>query len=414
MATRLRKRFQLRSSFATYTATELLGQGGGGRVFGIEDQDGTRLACKILELDRATAERRQRFKNEYRFCSTTDHPNVIRMTDHGVSEEGAPFVVMPRYPGSLRGKLAQTFDPAGALRIFSDILNGVEAAHLKGVTHRDLKPENILITSDGAAVVADFGISRFTAEDLYTAVETREASRLANFVYAAPEQRHRGRDVGLAADLYALGLILNEIFTGHVPHGTDFVTIGSLQPDYVYLDDIVSQLIRQQPSDRFSSIDALKVELLGRRNAFVARQQLNAVTKQVVPTAIVVDPLIDEPVRIVGADWDEGGTLSIEFNHDLNPRWVGALRNMGSYASVMGKDPDAFSFSGRYGRIGARGDEVQRIIDHFKNWLPKASAVYEMSVRREKEEREERTRRSIEEARRRAEERARVLDDLKI
>ena len=70
----------------------------------------------------------------------------------------------------------------------------MEAAHLKKVVHRDLKPENFLYSSSqNRIVVADFGIARFQEEELYTAVETKAEDRLANFQYASPEQRKRGR-----------------------------------------------------------------------------------------------------------------------------------------------------------------------------------------------------------------------------
>ena len=79
------------------------------------------------------------------------------------------------------------------LPLFSQLLNGVEAAHLRKVIHRDLKPENILYDPRGnRVIVADFGIAQFQEEELYTAVETKAEDRLANFQYAAPEQRKRG------------------------------------------------------------------------------------------------------------------------------------------------------------------------------------------------------------------------------
>ena len=91
------------------------------------------------------------------------------------------------------------------LPLFSDVLDGVEAAHFLKVIHRDLKPENLLVTMPSRrVVVADFGVAHFEEEDLYTAVETREAERLANFLYSAPEQRARGRDVDCRADVFAL------------------------------------------------------------------------------------------------------------------------------------------------------------------------------------------------------------------
>ena len=80
------------------------------------------------------------------------------------------------------------------------------------VVHRDLKPENILIDPERERlVIANLGIALFQQEEIYTALETRDITRPANLQYAAPEQRHRGRQVTRQTDIYTLGLILNEM-----------------------------------------------------------------------------------------------------------------------------------------------------------------------------------------------------------
>ena len=92
--------------------------------------------------------------------------------------------------------LSQGIQPEKALMYFSQLLDGVVAAQLLEVVHRDLKPENILFDErNNKLLVTDFGIAQFKEEDLYTAVETKETDRLANFQYAAPEQRIRGGKV---------------------------------------------------------------------------------------------------------------------------------------------------------------------------------------------------------------------------
>lgn len=121
---------------------------------------------------------------------------------------------------------------------------------MRGIVHRDLKPENILVQGDLLAV-ADFGTDSFTDDLILTRVETQPTQRLANFQYAAPEQRVPGK-VGVPADIYALGLMLNELFTGSVPHGTSYKTISSVAKDLGFLDPIVAEMIRQTPADRVS------------------------------------------------------------------------------------------------------------------------------------------------------------------
>lgn len=99
---------------------------------------------------------------------------------------------MPLFDVSLRTLMREGVDPEKILPYFGQILDGIEAAHLFKVVHRDLKPENILFhKGTGTRVIADFGIAHFQEERLITAVETKDGDRLANFLYAAPEQRVR-------------------------------------------------------------------------------------------------------------------------------------------------------------------------------------------------------------------------------
>lgn len=205
----------------TYSVTGVIGEGGSGRVFAVTDSAGEVYALKCLFPDLSTTQKRKRFKNEVDFCSKQWHQNVIQIKDSGLVEwenVKVPFYVMPYLPGTLRKLLEQRIAPTRTLPLFSQILDGVEAAHLLGVIHRDLKPENILYDpSRDRLVVADFGIAHFEEELLATAVATKAGERLANLSYSAPEQRTRGAKVDQRADIYALGLILNEMFTGGRP-----------------------------------------------------------------------------------------------------------------------------------------------------------------------------------------------------
>jgi serine/threonine protein kinase len=125
-----------------------------------------------------------------------------------------------------------------------------------------LETRNVLVLEGSRLAIADFGVARFAEEELYTLVETGKNTRLANFLYAAPEQRNREADVDQRADIYALGLILNEMFTREIPHGTGYKVIGSVAPQYAYLDDLVTQMLRQSPDDRPASIEVVKRELI--------------------------------------------------------------------------------------------------------------------------------------------------------
>lgn len=384
----LKKPINLDTTFGSYTATDLIGEGGAGRVYGGVDQDGTSVAIKMLAAERTSIDKRKRFKNEIGFLLRAKHENIVNVLDHGVysKKEGdvlQPFYVMHRYAGNLRDQIDSGLAPEFAFELFNQLINGVEAAHLNGVIHRDLKPENVLF--DGVTkrlAVADFGVADFTDELLVTLVETKATQRLANFLYAAPEQRIRGGTVGVPADIYALGLILNELFTGSVPHGTEFKQIGSVAPDFAFLDEIVASMLRQNPADRPASIAALKSLIQKSKFEAVTQQKISAISKTVVPEGTIDDPLAFEPPKLIDAVWDNG-RLTLTLDRPVSNAWVQALRNLGNYSSVMGIGPETFQFSGDKVSVACPDHSAQNVINHFKPWLPKATQILKLDLEHE-------------------------------
>lgn len=414
--TKLRKPIEFATAFSSYRAIELIGEGGTGRVYGgIEDGTSAIIAIKLLPPDKATKEKRKRFENEFAFCSQNIHPNIIHMLDAGVFNDGgaaSPFVVMPRYDGSLRKLATDLASDEERFKIIMAILDGVEAAHLRGVIHRDLKPENILYSDEGAViVVADFGIARFREEELYTAVETRDGSRLANFLYAAPEQRIRGGYVGPQADIYALGLMMNELFTGQTPYGTEYRQVGDVAPDLAFLDPIIASMIRQDAQQRPSSIQTLKKELIAANRRDVVLQRLSETERKVIPTTEIDDVLVKEPPEIIDADWDRG-TLTLTLDKPVTQEWIAALHNIGNYASVVGAGPQDFHFRGNQAYVSVSGNSAQAVINHFKSWLPRASQVLRQRLRVQRDREERAVRDQLRREREALEERERVLREL--
>lgn len=386
------KSITIETAFNTYALGNILGEGGAGRVFAADDASGRQWAAKILNPKRVTSERRKRFKNEILFSQHTRHPNIVPVVDHGVAPPPvgpAPFYVMPRYTGSLRTLLPRLGDADRRLRCFDQILSGMEAAHLAGVVHRDVKPENVLFDEKtDTLVVADFGVAHFTDEELYTAAETALDTRLANFLYAAPEQRVRGQRVDARADIYALGLLLNELFTGNVPHGTAYRTVAEKFPDYAWVDALVESMLRQQLDQRPESIAHVKRALIAYKQDYVIRQRLDELTNAAVSTTAITDPLADAPPKLVDFEWAKG-QLTLVLSHAVNPTWVHALQNMGGFSAVWRKEPEMFTFSGNKAQISAPEHEAQNIIDHFKKWLPRATAKYRELLERERRDAEE-------------------------
>jgi serine/threonine protein kinase len=399
----------------TYSVTGIVGEGGSGRVFAVKDSTGASSALKCLFPQLSTTQKRKRFKNEIDFCSKQRHRNIIQVIDSGLvvwGEAKTPFYIMPLLSATLRTLCEQGIPHARVLPLFSQVLNGVEAAHLLGVTHRDLKPENILYNSDhDLLMIADFGIAHFEEDLIATAVETKAGEKLANLRYSAPEQRVKGATVDERTDVYALGLILNEMFTNAVPQGAGYTTIGAMASDYLYLDALVERMIQQAPNARPANLQEVKKELIGRKNSFVALQQLDAKRREVVPVNV---PGRVAPVRLVSADW-KIGELILELDRVPEPGWVQRfVQPRVGYTSVWGASPEAFQFSEKTATVRADERVAQQIIDHFKQYLEMATSGYQADLEAEAKHREQEQRRNLELAVAEAEKRERILKKLKV
>ena len=192
-----------------YRILGLLGRGGMGEVYRADDlRLGQTVALKFLPADLARdAGRLARFHGEVRLARQVSHPSVVRVYDLG-DFEGHPFLSMEYIDGEnlsilLRriGRLPQD----KATEVARQICAGLAAAHERGVVHRDLKPGNVMIDGRGRARIADFGLAGVLGTD--------DGTRAGTPAYMAPEQ-FRGGDTGVASDIYALGLVLYELYTG--------------------------------------------------------------------------------------------------------------------------------------------------------------------------------------------------------
>ncbi len=414
---RLKTSLVFETAFSTYTADEVIGEGGAGRVYAAQAADGSQVAVKLLAEERASKEKRGRFKNEIAFLAKNKHRNIVTVIDYGLirtSNASGPFYVMPRYGCSLRDLMRQGIAPDKAFPFFAQLLDGVEAAHLQSVVHRDLKPENVLFNREtDTLAVADFGIARFTEDLLATMVETAPTQRLANFLYASPEQRSQGQSIEKTADIYSLGLLLNELFTGVVPHGTDYKQIGSVLPALAYLDQLVAQMIRQAPRERPESIGELKSRIQQYQAEAVSLQRLSEISGTVVPTTLVDDPLTITPVKIVAFDWN-GRILTLTLDKAVSQPWVEALNNMGSYSSAWNCGPESFSFLGNLAKVNADESQIQLIIDNFKAWMPKVTSTLKYRLEQAAQRADSELREKLRREKEAEEKRLRVLRDIKI
>ncbi len=199
---------------ARYQIIGLLGKGGMGEVYRANDLTLDQpVALKFLPESMARdAAMLARFHNEVRVARQVSHPNVCRVYDLG-EVNGQPYLSMEYIDGEDLGSLLRRIGrlPVDkALEFARRICAGLAAAHDKGVLHRDLKPSNIMVDSQGRVFITDFGLAAVTGE-------LREAqAREGTPAYMAPEQL-AGREVTARSDIYALGLVLYEMFAGKRP-----------------------------------------------------------------------------------------------------------------------------------------------------------------------------------------------------
>jgi len=391
-----------------------LGEGGSGRVFEVKNEANERFALKCLSPEKISTEKRKRFKNEINFCSKFEHRNIIQVLDSGISVvkgTKCPFYVMPKFRQNLRDLLQHGIPKAEVLHLFNQILDGIDAAHKSRVFHRDLKPENILYDpTANLLVIADFGIAHFEEDFIATPVETKVGAKMANMGYSAPEQRVKGGKVDHRADIFALGLILNEMFTGSVPHGMGYQTIGSIAPEYAYLDALVEWMIQNVADARPDSIDTIKMELIARGNVFVALLKADAKTKEIVPA---FEAGIIEPIKLTSADWDNG-RLILELNRTPELGWTQRFKqpNAGSWGSIMGSGPEFFNFNGTRAVVAADEGSAQQIIDYTKRYIEMANLGYQNDLDMKARQEEQAYRQKLKQELAAAEARARIVSKL--
>jgi hypothetical protein len=207
------------------------------------------------------------------------------------------------------------------------------------------------------------------------------------------------------------------MFTGEVLHGVGHKTIGEVAPAFSYLDDLVTKMVGWSPDARPASIDVVKQELISRHKDFISRQKISELENTVISTSEVDDPLILDPVKVTGVDWDNG-RLTVTLNHIVSTPWVEAFRNIGSFSYQFGSEPHSWSFQRNTASVSAAAHAVQQILDNFKEYIDTTNRDYANKQIRDAREQELKMRRELQERlaneRKRIAEREQVLAKLKL
>ncbi len=268
-----------------YQLVSIIGAGGFGVIYLAHQVFLDRLvAIKMLKSNLASAKARIRFHQEGKASSALHHPAIVAINDFGIDDLDRPYMVMEYVEGVTLSDVIReriTLNVAEALPIFLELLDGLAAAHSKGIVHRDIKPGNIMLAmgEDGVHVkLLDFGIAKLLDEDDHTVQSlTKTGEALGTPLYMSPEQIQSFK-IDYRSDLYSLGCVMFSCLTGAPPFVGEqkFMTMdkhltekplslkeASLGLDFPpELEAVVAKLLAKSPADRYQSADEVRSILI--------------------------------------------------------------------------------------------------------------------------------------------------------
>jgi serine/threonine-protein kinase len=275
------------TSFGDYEILQELGRGGMGVVYKARHVKFQRLVAlkMILAGPYAGPELQGRFLTEARAVARLQHPNIVQIYEIG-AHDGLPYVSLEYVEGGSLADRLKGPPPSDkeAAQLIEVLARAAHHAHGRGIVHRDLKPANVMLTGGGVPKIADFGLAKFLGGD---SGPTHSGDVLGTASYMAPEQASgKVREIGPAADVYALGAILYELLTGRPPFraATLLATLRLVeeqppQRPRVYnprvdpaLEAICLKCLEKTPAERYASAEALADDLA----AFVRGESVHA------------------------------------------------------------------------------------------------------------------------------------------
>lgn len=271
-----------------YRLVRQLARGGQGVVWLAERADGLLERAVAIKLPVGLMHRRglvERLAREREILGRLEHPNIARLYDAGLTASGEPYLAMEFVDGRPIDTFVaeEALDTRAVVRLVLQVASAVAYAHGALVIHRDLKPSNVLVDGEGRARLLDFGIAALMDEggDERDGL-TEDGGRALTLAYASPEQVER-RPLGVATDVYSLGVLTFELLTGRRPYDLPRDTAGALEDAILHaepaaasrvaasaerrralagdLDTILRKALRKPAAARYESVAAFAEDL---------------------------------------------------------------------------------------------------------------------------------------------------------
>jgi non-specific serine/threonine protein kinase/serine/threonine-protein kinase len=216
----------------TYKVTEVVGAGGMGTVYRGEradEQFHKQVAIKVVVPEGADEAVLLRFRHERETLAGLDHPNIVKLLDGGVTEDGLPYLVMDYVEGVPVDEYCdiKQLSVERRLWLFLDICAALEYAHSCLIIHRDIKPRNVLVTAVGTPKLLDFGIAKMLGGQGGASLAATQKMRALTLECASPEQV-TGGSLTVGTDVYALGVLLYQLLAGRWPYAIPAPSEGAL------------------------------------------------------------------------------------------------------------------------------------------------------------------------------------------
>lgn len=246
----------------SYLVESFLGAGGMGAVYkGLQIRLNRPVAIKIMRRDIGRDhDFEERFRREALAMARLNHPNIINVIDYGEAGSEYLYIVMELVDGV---DLMEVIRSGGmsqerAATLLPQICDALQFAHDNGIVHRDIKPGNIMLTRDGRVKMADFGLAKHF--DTESGFRTQTGAGMGTPDYAAPEQFDPASAIDHRADIYALGVMIYQMITGHVPRGAWLPPSRRAAVDASW-DGIVSRAMQNDPKDRYQKASEVKMDV---------------------------------------------------------------------------------------------------------------------------------------------------------